>query len=198
MSELTEKQRKKARQTVKAHGISKPKAVKASTTLIGDGGDSSYIRNDNHPSPQPPGIPGTPHNDRGQSSTPGPSTIHDHPNLAPQNPSRSVPSSPLRSNQAPSRSARSQQPGMSASMARQSSDTGRPRSQDHTISTQHNSSRPPSAHSRASSGGAPPNDTASASQRGSSDSSRSHSSTVSFRDPFEYDSPENKKRLGRN
>ncbi|TGO79480.1 hypothetical protein BELL_0031g00140 [Botrytis elliptica] len=99
------------------------------------------------------------------------------------------------SNHPPPRPARPQQSDMNASMARQSSDTGRPRSQDHTTSTQRNSSRPPSAHSRASSGGAPPNDTASTSQRGSSDSSRSHSSTVSSRDPFEYDSPENKKRL---
>ncbi|KAF7886983.1 uncharacterized protein EAF02_003630 [Botrytis sinoallii] len=144
MSALTENQRKKARQTVQARGISGPPAtnVKASTTLIADGGDSSYTRHVNYPTPQPPGIPGTPHNDRGQSSTPGPSTIHGHPNLAPQNPSR-----------------------------------------------------PPSAHSRASSGDAPPNDTASTSQRGSSDSSRSRSSAVSSRDPFEYDSPEYKERL---
>ncbi|THV51351.1 hypothetical protein BGAL_0114g00230 [Botrytis galanthina] len=186
----------------KALNISGPFNVQASTTLR-EG--SSYIRDNKRTSQQPPPIPDASLNDTGHSSTPGPSTIHGHPNQAPQDPSRSAPNNPLQSNHAPSRLARPQQPAMNASMAGQYSATDRPRSQDHTSSTQrnsgnHNSSRPSSSHSRASS---VDNGTTSNSQRGSHrrtgsrDSTNSHSSTASSSDqePFKYHNPHYTKLL---
>ncbi|KAF5874536.1 uncharacterized protein Bfra_004547 [Botrytis fragariae] len=100
-------------------------------------------------------------------------------------------------NRAPPRPARPQQPFMNASMAGQSSATGMPTSQDHTLPTKRNSgspnpSRPSSAHVRAPSVNAPPNNTAVISQRnsrGSLDSNGSrHSSPPSSSDenPFKY------------
>lgn len=161
------------------------------------------MRNTKRTSQQPPPIPDAPLNDTGHSSTPGPSTIHGHPNRAPQDPSRSAPNNLLQSNHAPSRLAHPQQPAMHTSSPGQSSDTRRPRSRDHSSSTQRNSgshsqSRPPPDHPRASS---VDNGTTTTSQggsrgshrsTGSCDSTNSHSSTASSldRDPFEYDTLE--------
>ncbi|TGO42554.1 hypothetical protein BHYA_0007g00540 [Botrytis hyacinthi] len=189
----------------KARNISGPLDVKASTTLR-EG--SSYTRDTKDPTQQPPRIPDASLNDTGHSSTPDPSTIHGHPNRAPQDPSRSAPNNPLQSNHAPHRLARPQQLAMNASMAGQSSTTGRLRSQDHTSLTQrnsgnHNSSRPSSSHSRPSSSHSRPSSShfrpSSSHSRPSSSHSKpssSHSRASSLdRDPFEYDSPEYRKYL---
>ncbi|TGO17954.1 hypothetical protein BTUL_0013g00270 [Botrytis tulipae] len=210
---LTEEERKKARRDAKGRTISSPIGVKASTTLRE--GSSSYMRDTNDPTQQPPRNPNASLNYTGHPSTPGPSTGHGNPNLAPQGPPRSFPNNPHQLNQAAARPAPYQQPAMYTSSAGQSSATGgRPRSQDHTSSTQrnsgnHNSSRPSSSHSNASS---VDNGTTTISQRGSRgsrgshrshrsrgsrDSTDSHSSTASSldRDPFEYDGPKYRELL---
>ncbi|TGO26993.1 hypothetical protein BPAE_0049g00200 [Botrytis paeoniae] len=183
-------ERKKARKAAQTSGISAPLDVKSTTMLLEDG----YIRDTNDPTQQPPRTPDASLNDTGHSSTSGHSTSHVHPNRAPQDPSRSVPNNPLQPNQALPRPARPQQPAINASMAGQSSATGRPRSQDHTSSTKRNSknsnsSRPSSTHSRASSVNAPLNNTAATSQRNprASTDSRSSSASSLDRDPFEFD-----------
>ncbi|TGO70337.1 hypothetical protein BOTNAR_0001g00110 [Botryotinia narcissicola] len=206
---LTKEEREKARRDAQGRNISGPIDVIASTTLRE--GSSSYIRDNNDPTQQPPRTPNASLNYAGHSSTPGHSTGHDNPNLAPQGPIRSFPNNPHQLNQAPAQPARYQQPPMHTSSPGQSSDTRRPRSQDRSSSAQHNSgnrsqSRPSSSHSNASSAD---NGTTTTSQRGSRgsrdshhshrsrDSTDSHSSAASSldRDPFEYDSPKYRKLL---
>ncbi|TGO61873.1 hypothetical protein BCON_0024g00300 [Botryotinia convoluta] len=175
-------ERKKAREAAKARLISGPSDVRATTILLEDG----YIRGTNNPTQQHARNSDASLNDTGHSSPPGHSTSHGPPNRAPQDPSRSVPNNPHQSNQAPPRPAGHQQPAMNTSSAGQSSATGRPTSQDHTRPTKRNSGspdspRPSSAHVRASSVNAPPNNTAVTSQRNSRASTGSRTTVFSNR-----------------
>ncbi|KAF7901018.1 hypothetical protein EAF00_003239 [Botryotinia globosa] len=203
---LTKEERKKARRDAQGRTISGPINVIASTTLRE--GSSSYIRDTNDPTQQPPRTPNASLNYAGHSSTPVHSTGHNNPNLAPEGPPRSFPNNPHQINQAAARPAHYQQPAMYTSSTGQSSTTGgRPRSQDHTSSTQRNSgnqnsSRPSSSQSKPSSSQSKPSSSQSKPSSSQSKPSSSHSRNSSSdsrhsssnsrassldRDPFELE-----------
>ncbi|KAK6606135.1 hypothetical protein H4I96_04597 [Botrytis cinerea] len=191
---------KKKGEQKKSHGTAP--AVKISRPIKAENSMMFHEESDtSNPTQQHARNPDAPLNDTGHSSTPDHSTGHGHPNRAPQDPSRSVPNNPHQASQASSYPAHHQQPVMNHNPATnnprtiRSSATDRPRGQNRTRPTKRNagnssSSRPSSAHSRASSANGPLDDTEVTSQRGSRASSGSrHSSPPSSSDenPFKYD-----------